>query len=122
MRAGKLIVIGLIAVVSACTDSTGPEPVDSGKGKLNPAVTELGSWIEDATLWVTPSLEDPVNRGQLESTIRSLAGHLKANKSDDIKSDIAYIRAIINSGSMDEFVSLGAIEVALVTVEEAMAN
>ena len=122
MRAGKLFIAGLIAVMSACTDSTGPEPVDSGKGNPNPAVTELASWIEDATMWVTPSLEDPVNRGQLESTIKSLAGHLKANKTDDIKSDIAYIRAIINSGSMDEYVALGAIEVALVTVEDAMAT
>lgn len=121
MRAGKLVVFGLLAGVVACTDSTGPDSVDSAKNKPTPEMTELGEWIQSATLWATPAVQDVANRGKLESTINSLAGHLKANRTDDIKSDIAYIRAIINSGStMEDVVALGPIEVALATIEEAM--
>ena len=121
-RLRKLCVVSAVLLVAACTDSTGPDPIDSGKGKPTPAMTELGSWIQDATLWATPALDDPVNRGQLESSIKSLAGHLKAGKADDVRSDMAYIRAIINSGSMDEIIAMGPIEVALNTIEEAMGT
>ena len=121
-RLRKLGVVSAVLLLAACTDSTGPEPVDSGKGKAAPAVVELGLWVQDATLWATVGLDDPVNRGQLESSIKALAGHLTAGKTDEIKSDIAYIRALINSGSMDEIVAMGPIEVALDTIDDAMAQ
>jgi hypothetical protein len=96
--------------------------VESGNKKPSPAVTALGSWIEDATLWATPAMDDPVNRAQLEKSIKSLAGHLKTGKTDDIKSDMAYIRALINSGGMEDIIAMGPVEVALDTIEEAMGT
>ena len=121
-RAAKLMLVAALAVMAGCSDSTGPAPVDSGNDKPSPAVAELGLWIQDATLWVTPAVENPVNRGQLESSIKSLAAHLNANKTDDIKGDIAHIRAIMNAGSMEELVAMGPIEVALNTIELAMGT
>src|SRR5215203_3909390 len=121
-RAAKLMLVAALAVMAGCSDSTGPYPVDSVEDKPNLAVAELGLWIQDATLWVTPAVENPVNRVQLESSIKSLAAHLNANKTDDIKGDIARIREIINSGSMEELVAMGPIEVALNTIELAMGT
>lgn len=126
LRVAKLIAAGAVVVVfAACTDTTSPAAAAEASAPVvpqgtNPVATELGNWVVDATFWVTPSLVDETNRGKLEGSINGLAGHLMANNTTQIVSDIATIRSLINSGSFTEYVELGPIELAMATIENTL--
>jgi hypothetical protein len=111
---------------AACTDSTAPDsdpvvtpPIE--KDAPNPALTALGAWLPSATTWVIDNMEDQALQSKVRGLLSDLAQQLTASNAKGAQAGVASVRAALTGVSADQVIELGPIDVAMSTVEDALA-